>query len=163
MKVGDRVEVADVWDGTNNGMKGVIKRIENDGIHAVEMDNQTGWGNTCSGMCKNGYGYWIYEKRLKLIPPELKFGDRVLVGCDIGGRVERIFLFKDPREGVDFPYYCVSEFYEEGFDKRTEYSTQAWQYCEPITKSKPKPDKRQVILDKIEALTTELKELDIKD
>jgi len=156
MKVGDRVEVVEDYDGVSKGMKGVIKRIENDGIHAVEMDNWSNGEHSCQGMCKNGYGEWIREKRLK-VTPEFQFGQRVYVwDSDEVSAGKRIFLFKDPREGVEAPYYCVGSGDKKDFNDKGSYGILSWRHCKPT----PKPDKKQELLDKIEELKVKVRELE---
>jgi hypothetical protein len=69
-KIGDRVEIRDkeVPAEVPRGVYGTVREILKNGIDlAIEFDVFFPRGHACSGACRPGFGYWLYESQIQLV------------------------------------------------------------------------------------------------
>lgn len=81
-KVGDRVRVIKDYASAKKGMVGTIAVVDNPELYGAKMigvkfDKRFQGGHDLNGMCKCGYGQWVYPDYIELIS-----GNKIVITTD---------------------------------------------------------------------------------
>jgi hypothetical protein len=106
IKVGDRVEYTGVSDRVKYGYKGTVVDIYNNGADTViyiDWDKHL-HGHTCEGLARQGHGWNVYSRHVKLIasdvlnPSDVKYADIIRKTRELTKR------FENRKKGTDYAF-----------------------------------------------------------